>query len=228
MTNVTRSLRKLKRQILTKRRTRRRFVVGSVALLLVLVVAAVWIGTRDNDDVTVSKNPVVQEYQQQLPTLKKKAKDNSKNPSAHIDYAVALYATGNIKQAKQEYEAAAKLDNKNATVHNNLGNAYRDLGDIDKAIEAYQQAITLNPKLINPYFNLANIQLYSQKDADAAIKTYQKALTSLPDNEQVLLSLGIAYEQKNDKTKAKQVYQSILAKDAGNAAAKANLDRLNK
>lgn len=228
MANITKLLKKLKRQALAKRHTRYRLIAGSVVVLLALVGMVAFMATRDNDDVKVSKNPVVQEYQQQLPALKKKASDNAKNPSAHIDYAVALYATGNIKQAKQEYEKATKLDSKNATVFNNLGNAYRDLGDTDKAIETYEQAIALNPKLINPYFNLANIQLYSQKDADAAIKTYQKALTALPDNEQVLLSLGIAYEQKNDKTKAKQVYLSILAKDADNAAAKANLDRLNK
>lgn len=228
MANITKRLKKLGHHVLAKKSRRRKAYLGVGAVLLIVVGTTLWMIARSDDNTISSKNPVVQEYQAQLPELKKKANDNPKNPSAHVDYAVALYATGRIKDAKNEYETATKLDSKNATIYNNLGNAYRDLGDIDKAVEAYQSAIALNSKLVNPYFNLANIQLYSQKDANAAIKTYQKALSALPDNQQVLLSLGIAYEQKNDKTKAKQVYQSILAKDADNAAAKANLDRLNK
>lgn len=187
--------------------------------MLILVGGITWFITRGDDKAATTANPVVKEYQQQLPDLKKKVQDEPKSAAARVNYAIALYATGDVKAAKGEYEKATELDPKNATVFNNLGNVYRDLGELDKAVEAYNKAMTLNSKLINPYFNLANIQQYNQKDVDAAIATYQKALKALPDNEQVLLSLGIAYENKNDKTKAEQVYRSILAKDADNAVA---------
>lgn len=211
-------------------KNKKRFTVfvGALLLIIAIAVAVAWYLGRDNDSTVSSNNPVVKEYQQKLPELKKKAQQEPKNASAHVDYAVALYATGDTKAAKSQYEKATELDPKNATVFNNLGNTYRDLGDLDKAVEAYNKAISLNSKLVNPYFNLANIQQYNQKDTDAAISTYQKALKALPDNEQVMLSLGIAYENKNDKTKAEQIYRSILAKNPDSAAATANLDRLTK
>lgn len=93
--------------------------------------------------------------------------------------------------------------------------------------EAYKKAIEINKTAINPYVNLANIQLYTQDDADAAIDTYKQALRAIPDNNNDFETLlAVAYEQKGDKESAKNTYQNILSRDAENKAAQAGLERL--
>ena len=203
-------------------------ITGAIVLLIIVTTLLVWFGVHQkNNATTVSKNPAVIRYQEQLPELKDAVEDDPKSSDARKGYAVALYATGNLKQARSQYEEAIKLNDKDATAQNNLGNVYRDLEMADRAIAAYRRAVELNPKAINPYVNLANIQLYTQNDADAAIETYRSALKALPGNNQVELLLGIAFEQKKDTSSARQAYENILRRDSDNAAAKAGLERLN-
>lgn len=175
-----------------------------------------------------NSNPAVNEYRKELPDLEKMVNREPRNTTIRMDYAIALYATGEAEEAKNQYEKVVELDNKNATAYNNLGNAYRDLKQIDKAVEAYKKAISLNNKLVNPYFNLASIQQYSLKRTDQAIDTYVTAAQALPENEQIMVSLALSYEANKEREKAKQVYESVLAKNPENSAAQSNLDRLQK
>lgn len=202
--------------------------------LTLLIVAVILAGTgtffvlKNLNTKQTDSNAITSQYRERLPELEQKVKDNPNDASAHKEYAVALYATGDMKKAKEQYEAAIKLNGSDATAYNNLGNTYRDLGDINKAIESYKKASELSPKLVNPYVNLANIQLYSQNKPQDAIATYQAALKQLPDNDQIRVLLALAYEKADDISNAKQTYENILARDPDNAAAKANLDRLNQ
>lgn len=205
-------------------------MIGVVGLLLLVVVASIIIfGSNDTSDKPAnnSNNPAVVAYQKQLPELEKAAEDKPKDAAAHQNYAIALYATGNIKQAKEEYEAAIKYRPNDATLYNNLGNAQRDLREYDAAASSYNKAISINDKLLNPYVNLANLQIYTLDKPNEGIETYQKALKALPDNEQVQVLLALAYERQGNTNEAKQIYQSVLEANPNNAAAKSNLDRLN-
>lgn len=205
----------------------KKFTVAFVGLLALGLV--VWLSYQALQPSKVAiDNPVANQYREKLPELQKAADSNKTDISAQREYAVALYATGDTKGASKYYEKAVKLNDTDATLHNNLGNTYRDLGQLDKAISEYRKAISLNKKLINPHVNLANVQLYSQNKPDDAIKTYNDALKAIPDNDQLRLLLGLAYEKKGDTASAKKTYQSILSNDPDNAGAKANLDRLNK
>lgn len=206
---------------------RRRLITIAVLVLIVLGGIIWWKIAHRQAPVVQPASAVSAEFKKQLPDLKKKADQNPKDAEAHKNYAVALYATGDPNGAKKQYEQAVKINPKDAVAYNNLGNTYRDLHKIDKAVDAYKQSIKLNNKSLNTYANLANIQLYSQNDANAAIQTYQDGLKALPGNTQLELLLGLAYEANGDNAKAKQTYQDILAHDSGNAAAQANLDRLN-
>ena len=207
---------------------KRKVIATSVVTLIIVVALAVWFGTHiKNNETMVSKNPAIVRYQEQLPALKEEVQKNPKNGDAHKNYAVALYATGDLKQARGQYEEAAKLSDNDATIQNNLGNVYRDLGMADRAVAAYKRAVELNPKAINSYVNLANVQLYTQDDAGAAIETYRAALQALPGNNHAELLLAIAYEEKNDIPSARRAYENILRRDGDNVAAKAGLERLN-
>lgn len=205
----------------------KKLTIGIAGVLLFALVA--WFAYRSLQPAkVVVDNPVANQYREKLPELKKTAESNKSDVSAQREYAVALYATGDTKAASTYYEKAVKLNDGDATLHNNLGNTYRDLGQVGKAIAEYRKAISLNKKLINPHVNLANVQLYSQNKPDDAITTYNDALKAIPDNDQLRLLLGLAYEKKGDTANAKKTYQSIVANDPDNAGAKANLDRLNK
>lgn len=175
-----------------------------------------------------NNNPVVKEYQEKLPELKSNAESKPDDLSARKSYAVALYATGNYSEAEKQYEAATKISSNDSSLYNNLGNAYRDNGKTDQAIASYKKAIELNKTSINPYVNLANLQLYTKSDADAAISTYKQALEALPNNDQIELLLGIAYEEKGDKDNAKSTYQNILSRSENNQAAKSRLEKLGE
>jgi tetratricopeptide (TPR) repeat protein len=204
----------------------RRTKVLAAAILILIIAVALWLALKPEKKNEVSNNPVIASYQKQLPELADKVQDNPKDPQALQDYAVALYATGDIKGAQKQYEALVSVSSKDATARNNLGNVYRDLGDYDKAVDSYQEAIKLDAKNVNAYTNLANLYIYTLNKKDLGIKTYQEALKNLPDNVDVQVLLGIAYEQNDDKANARQWFEKVLAADPDNAAAAAGLKRV--
>lgn len=223
----------LKYAPLKLRRFTRHHPWASVAVVVavgVIITGAIVLANRGDMKVanTASNNPVTAEYKKQLPELKSAAQKSPNSAVAHKNYAVALYAVGDLKGARDEYKKATKLKANDSTAWNNLGNAYRDLGDNDAAINAYQKALDLDQSAVNTYVNLANLQLYTLNKPNDAIATYKKAVSHLPDNEQLQLLLALAYEQAGNTVSAKQTLQNILAKNPDNSAAKANLARISQ
>lgn len=204
------------------------WIVIGLVVIAVVVAAVIWFMQRDTQPKQVNNNPAALEYQKQLPDLRQKVKESPDDPSARKNYGIALYATGDYKEAKKQYEQAVELNDKDAVAYNNLANTYRDLGDINKAIEAYRRAIEIDPKQASSYANLANIQLYTQDKPDEAIATYQKGIKALPANDDLQMLLGIAYESRGDIDKAKQAFTVVIERSPDNTGAQANLDRLNK
>ena len=149
---------------------RRHKVVSLIAsLVAALIVAAIVIFVvilnTHKTQVPISSNPAVLAYQNQLTDLQKAVKNDAKSQSAHRNYAVALYATGDYAAAITQYQKLIDLNPKDATAYNNLANAYRDNKQTDKAIESYKKAIEIDKTYINAYSNLANVQLYAKNDS---------------------------------------------------------------
>jgi tetratricopeptide (TPR) repeat protein len=199
--------------------------VGGIlsALILGLIIVLNINHNKAND---VQLSPIGAEYQAKLPELEKAVSASPKDANARKSYGVALYATGDLNGAKEQYEEASKIDDTDAITFNNLGNTYRDLQEVDKAIEAYNKAIALNPKSLNSYSNLANVQMYSKNKPQDAIATYKKGLIQLPDNIQLLQLLAVAYEQSGDPANARTTYQNILKIEPENSAAASSLERI--
>jgi tetratricopeptide (TPR) repeat protein len=185
-------------------------------------------GTANTDNSNLGQpNTLVQQYKDQLPALAKKVQESGTNKQARRDYAVALYATGDIEQAKNQYLEELKLNPNDAVIFNNLGNIYRDLGKYDDAVTNYKKSIELNKQIMNAYINLANVYIYSLNKPDLGIETYKNALLANPNNSDLNLSLANAYEQMGKKDNAKVIFESILAKEPGNQAAQQGLIRLS-
>jgi len=209
------------------RHPRKSFIIALAGIVIISGLAG-WIIDRNSDDTSDQpKNPIARQFEQQLPSLKQKAEKNPSSFDAQRDYAVALYATGNTKEAKERYERALRI-REDATTYNNLANAQRDLGNYNDAIDAYKKAINANPKLVNPYTNLANIQMYSLNKTDDAIDTYRQALKEIPNDPNVQVLLALAYEKKGDIPSAKQTLKSAQAANPEDKTIQANLARIEQ
>ncbi len=105
----------------------------------------------------------------------------------------ALKALGEYAGAIRAYETALTLDiSAPEEVHLNIGVIHADfLFDTKKATAAFKEAARLNPRYLPAYINLGNI--YEETaDFDAAIRTYQDALTHIPDAYEALARLANA------------------------------------
>lgn len=207
---------------------KRRLMLALIIWAVLTLMIGLLIARQRSEDhkKEAQKNPIISSYQKQLPALADEVKKNTDDPKARQNYAVALYATGDLGKAKEQYESGVKLAPQDATLRNNLGNTYRDLGDYKKAVAAYQKSIELSPKQTTAYINLANLYLYTLNKKDLAIKTYQDGMANSPDNQDMQVLLGIAYEQAGDKDSARQTFQNVLDKNSQNTAAQAGLKRV--
>src|SRR5437762_385095 len=64
---------------------------------------------------------------------------------AQLQLADALFAKGNLEEAKMHYSAALGADSKLAVAHNSLGRLFMVQGQICKAIVQFGEALRLNP-----------------------------------------------------------------------------------
>lgn len=209
-------------------RTHRKLLIAASVTLVALILVLLVLNFIIPHKVTLSKNPSVAEYQRQLPVLKDSAAKNPKDTDAQKNYAIALYASGDIKAAKAQYEKVLALNPADASAYNYLANAERDLGQTKEAVASYQKAIELDPKQTNYYANLANVQLYSLNTPEDAIVTYTSGLKAVPNNSQLEYLLGSAYEKAGKNNQAQKTYEHILTYEPTNQLAKAALERLTK
>lgn len=212
-----------------KKWNKRQRIIAAAILFAILVSlgTAVIVAVHHQKSTPSSGNQIINQYRKNLPELKKTAEAHQDDIDAQKNYAIALYASGDLKTAKTQYEAIAKTS-PDATTYNNLANIYRDLGQTNDAVYAYMKAIELDKTLVNSYANLANVQLYTLKNPADAMTTYQKGLAALPDNSQLEFLLGIAYEQDGQTDKAQQTYEHILTYEPNNSGAKAGLIRVSE
>ena len=65
--------------------------------------------------------------------------------AAQLQLADALFAKGNLEEAKMHYIAALGTDPKLAVAHNSLGRLYLAQGRVSQAIVQFSEALRLNP-----------------------------------------------------------------------------------
>lgn len=204
-----------------------KIAVAFVAVALIAGSAYLFFRQKEvNTDTAGIANVLVDNYQQQLPSLARAAEQNQNDTAAQKDYAVALYATGDVQRAYEYYQGAIKLSPNEPILYNNLGNAARDLGKYDEAISAYQKSVLLDTKAINSYVNLANLYIFTLSKVDLGIAVYENAIEKNPDIIDLQVQLAIAYEQQADVKKATTLYQAILKSYPNNSAALAGLERV--
>lgn len=202
-------------------------MAGVVALVIVVGSLSLFSSTPTPKAATkLSTNPMVANYQRQLPTLAAAVAKSPTSVNALRNYGVALYASGDVSQALTQYVAELKVDKSDPVLLNNLGNVYHDLGSYAKALQSYQNSITLAPRSATAYVNLANLYIYTLNQSSLGITTIQAGQKNLPADSDLGVLLGIAYEHTHDTTDALAAYQAVLKTDPTNVAAKAGVARL--
>lgn len=168
---------------------------------------------------TTNVNPIIESYKNDLPALADKAQ--SSDAKSIRNYAVALYATGDLEGSKEQYLREKELNPNDAVLYNNLGNIYRDNAEYQNAVDSYQKSIDLDKSQLNVYVNLANLYIYVLQQPEMGYGVYLKGIENSPNNkESLLLTLANAYRDGGLKDKARESYNEILKINPDNETVK--------
>ena len=86
-----------------------------------------------------------------------------------------------------------------------IANIYKLTGNNTKALSFYDKLISIDKDNTDAYFN-KGLVLANQKNYDDAIKCFERVIQLTPDYPYAYYSLGMAYEQKGDTSKALEYY----------------------
>ena len=115
---------------------------------------------------------------------------------------------GDFPKAQECYDKALALDEDHAGVFNNLGLLHlsifiktRNKGNSVQALNYFQKAIDRDPTLVAAYNGMGDTYNISGQ-RDEAVIWWERAVALDPDFHLSLISLGMAYLAKGDKTTA--------------------------
>lgn len=114
-----------------------------------------------------------------------------------------------FEAAVDAYEKALICDPTAVYIKHKLPLLHLKNGDTSKTIELLEKNVEDDPQDTASRKLLAGL-LARQKKIDQAIEQYQTILSYDPDNEQVLLRLGVLLEQANNRRKARQVLKKLI------------------
>jgi len=203
-------------------------IIGIVVLAILVFVLVTQLSNKGTDNTIGAQDQInlIDQYKNQLSELEKNVNSDPSNAQHRRNYAVALYATGDLTKALEQYLEEQKLNPEDPILLNNIGNIYRDQGKYENAVTSYKKAIELNKQLTNAYINLANLYIYSMDKLEDGITVYKDAITENTDSIEIYLLLANTYEQADQKSNAKEIFNQVLKKDPNNQAAKLGLERL--
>jgi tetratricopeptide (TPR) repeat protein len=163
------------------------------------------------------------------------------NPSyteAYLNLTIALNSLGKIGEAFDVFSRAAGvarpgdhggdpfITGKLANEHARLGDIYADLGRFGEAIEEYRRAVRLGPDFVDIGVKLAVAYREAGllgKAASELKRIIRGRRTYIPAR----LQLGVTMFMGGKDDLARKAWQSVLAIDPGNAAAKVYLESLD-
>ncbi|MCX7084663.1 MAG: poly-beta-1,6 N-acetyl-D-glucosamine export porin PgaA [Methylococcales bacterium] len=146
--------------------------------------------------------------EQFLPQLKTMVEKHPKKINYLYDYLQALsWAERDIDIIHE----ATKIDLNSAPAYiiESIAKATRNLHDYNKAEQLYQLAIQKTPTRLEPKLGLALVFI-DQHKTKLAIETLQELTNQYPENINILMSLGSAYEQDDHQALAVELYKKAL------------------
>src|SRR5205823_10274485 len=121
------------------------------------------------------------QYARAAPTLAKAVALQPENMFAHYELAVALYETGDLRRAAQEFELVASRMPKWADARYSLGSVYARIDRVPDAGRELRAALDLEPRHFRANLLLGRI-LTLQGDPQRALPYLQTAADVQPSN----------------------------------------------
>ena len=146
-------------------------------------------------------------------TFAELAQRQSESAEAAYLHALALFNSGESKQAEVEARRALRLNAGMADAQTLLGIILAARGSANQeAIEALQQAVAIDPKNFDAQFNLGRLQ-YVIKDYGNAVRSLTMAIQLRPSHAQARFFLGTALEAAGDSEEALRQYEALSKLD---------------
>lgn len=143
--------------------------------------------------------------------------DDAKSHSIYGDY---LYRDERLKEARAQFEKAAKIDKSRYVIWNQILILDSQLEDFDKMITTSEQALELFPTM--PSFYLFNgVAHLQKKHYDKAIESLEAGVDLVVENfgqlAQFYASLGDAYHAVGNHEASDEAYENSLSVEENNA-----------
>jgi len=158
--------------------------------------------------------------------LKEAADKDTYNAKAQYDAGFEAHSTGNIAEAVTYYRKAIALDPKMTDAYANLGAALISQKDYTEALEILNKAAQLDPsndkvqKLISDIKEVQKgssydeaLALHQQGKVKEAIMAYKNAIAEAPNNPEIYINLGAAYQSIKNYDLAIQQYRKAISLD---------------
>jgi DNA-directed RNA polymerase subunit alpha len=144
-----------------------------------------------------------------------------RDEQARLQLAALAALLGQAEEARETLGALADQTDRPAVLYS-LGTIAETEGDYPAARDHYQSALMHDPEHVDSLFRLA-YQHDLSGDDDAAIALYERARRIKPTRVNILLNLGVLYEDRDDYAKAAECYRGVLVQDPNHARAKSFL-----
>ena len=132
-------------------------------------------------------------------------KEESKNYEELIKQGDEAYKAQKYSEAIDSYTKAVIYMPNDQNTLLKIANTYKLIGNNSKAISFYDKILTLDNTNADAYFNKGLI-FASQKKFDDSIKCFEQVIKITPDFPYAYYSLGLAYEQKEEVSKALEYF----------------------
>ena len=140
----------------------------------------------------------------------------------HYNLGNFYYTSGQIDEAKGEFELALKLDPKMAPAHFNLGIIDYNKGQLGEAVRRFEKAISINPKYAKAYVSLGEVYYRNERD-DEATAEFERALKIEPSNTTAINRLGQIYLKRGDLDGALLTFKKAVMINPASVEAQVNL-----
>lgn len=125
---------------------------------------------------------------------------------------VAAHSSGNIEEAKKQYNLCLKHDATNKVCHYDLGLIAQNAGDTTTAENEYRLSLSAEPNYTPAIFNLAILRA-GLGDATEAIGLYRRYIAILPNEAGPHLNLGLLLIATGDKTNGEKEIATAIQLD---------------
>jgi len=148
------------------------------------------------------------------------------NASNHVLRGTINLHREDLHEARKSFMTALNIDRKNDQIKQDIWNAYVNLDMVDEVQRDFGAYIfsSLTCDTLN---NMA-VAYRRKGELNRAVEIYRTALSKEPDNAKILFNAAVAYVNRKQHIKAKELLARALGNDPGFDRAKALLDQINK